>query len=65
MASTTSSPEATIQQLKEKLNLQPHPEGGFYAETYRGDLSISTPVGERSSSTGIYFLITPEAVTPR
>jgi predicted cupin superfamily sugar epimerase len=33
------------------LNLQPHPEGGWYVETWRGD---ETP---RASGTSIYFLL--------
>ncbi len=37
----------------EKLGLQPHPEGGYFVETYRAD----APEGERAASTGIYFLI--------
>jgi len=43
----------------EKLSLQPHPEGGFYRETYRSSLEI-TPKGfpgNRASSTAIYFLL--------
>lgn len=39
----------------EQLNMKPHPEGGFYAETYRSAGSITT-LG-RSYSTGIYFLL--------
>lgn len=47
----------------EHLSLQPHPEGGFYRETYRAEESIaraSLPkrfAGARSFSTGIYFLL--------
>ncbi len=47
----------------EKLNLQPHPEGGFYAETYRSSETIAQAdlptryAGNRSFSTGIYFLV--------
>jgi predicted cupin superfamily sugar epimerase len=48
----------------EKYNLQPHPEGGFYSETYRAAEEIQAealPVrfrsGVRSFSTGIYFLL--------
>jgi len=37
----------------EHLNLQPHPEGGYYAETYRA----RSGEGERAASTGIYFLL--------
>ena len=47
----------------EKYNLLPHPEGGYYAETYRASESISKDslpdrfTGDRSFSTGIYFLL--------
>lgn len=27
----------------EKLNLRPHPEGGFFCETYRSELEIVIP----------------------
>lgn len=35
------------------LGLQPHPEGGWYAETYRD----ADPDGGRARSTAIYFLL--------
>lgn len=47
----------------EKYNLQPHPEGGFYAETYRSAEQISATAlpdrftGDRSHATAIYFLL--------
>ncbi|MBI1286421.1 MAG: hypothetical protein GC178_02475 [Flavobacteriales bacterium] len=49
----------------EKLGLQPHPEGGWYKETYRSDGFIPGSVlndfgSERSFSTGIYFLLTKD-----
>lgn len=49
----------------EKLQMLPHPEGGWYKETYRSELSISKEClgvfdGDRSSATGIYFLLTKE-----
>ncbi len=46
-----------------KLGLTPLPEeGGFYKETYRSArLIISPELGERSESTAIYYLITPES----
>ncbi|MCE6989103.1 cupin domain-containing protein [Dyadobacter sp. CY323] len=46
-----------------QYELQPHPEGGFYAETYRAAETIKKDalpgrfVGERAFSTGIYFLM--------
>jgi predicted cupin superfamily sugar epimerase len=35
------------------LGLQPHPEGGFYRETWRSP----TVTGERASGTAIYYLL--------
>ena len=35
--------ENEIDQLVDKLQLQPHPEGGFFRETYRSDLFIPAP----------------------
>lgn len=44
---------------KQKLALLPHPEGGFYKETYRADLQIDVDGfnGSRNVSTAIYFLL--------
>jgi uncharacterized protein len=39
--------------LIDTLGLQPHPEGGWYRETWRAD----APAGERASATAIYFLL--------
>lgn len=47
--------------LVEKLNLIPHPEGGYFFETYRSEtiVSLEQPyAGDRNSSTCIYFLLT-------
>ena len=42
----------------EELQLQPHPEGGFYAETYRSSAFALNQNGEkRNLSTAIYFLL--------
>ena len=37
----------------ERLGLQPHPEGGFYAETWRADAAD----GERAPGSAIYYLL--------
>jgi len=42
-----------------ELDLQPHPEGGWYAETYRHVDGVERPEGERSLGTAIYFLLLP------
>ena len=52
-----------IAQIVEELELSPHPEGGFYRETYRSNYSSVPPqeLGievERNLSTAIYFLMT-------
>jgi predicted cupin superfamily sugar epimerase len=51
----------TIDELVKQLGLLPHPEGGFYAETYRSTTGFSQSgdrQGYRSYSTAIYFLLT-------
>jgi len=46
-----------------KLELQPHPEGGYYRQTYRAETTISRSAlpagfgGDREASTAIYFLL--------
>ena len=46
-----------------KFNMQPHPEGGYFAETYRAAETIAESTlpgrfgGERSFGTAIYFLL--------
>jgi uncharacterized protein len=51
-----------VRTLIEMLDLIPHPERGFYAETYRAPARIvaSSHAGERSASTAIYFLVTAD-----
>ena len=49
-----------IAQLVEELKLQPHPEGGFFAETYRSTEMLETESGQRNLATVIYFLLTSE-----
>lgn len=39
--------------LIEALGLEPHPEGGWYRETWRAE----APAGERGSATAIHFLL--------
>jgi len=44
----------------EQLGLEPHPEGGYFKETYRSDAleKFESHDGVRSVSTAIYFLLT-------
>jgi predicted cupin superfamily sugar epimerase len=46
----------TAAELVRALGLRPHPEGGFYVETYRAEQEV----GGRAVSTAIYYLLTPE-----
>jgi predicted cupin superfamily sugar epimerase len=45
----------------ETLDLLPHPEGGWFRETWRAPVRVRPDgyPGERASATGIYFLLTP------
>lgn len=55
-----------IQELIQQFELNPHPEGGYFKETYRSEDSIEIqndqwplPV-QRNYCTGIYFLLTSD-----
>lgn len=41
----------------ETLGLAPHPEGGWYAESWRASEFVTTPRGPRPAGTAIYFLL--------
>jgi predicted cupin superfamily sugar epimerase len=45
------------QKIIDKFEMQSHPEGGFYKETYRSNANLNTEFGSRSLCTGIYFLL--------
>jgi len=50
----------------EKLQLEAHPEGGYFRQTYRSEVSIAQEAlpagfaGARAASTAIYFLLEEE-----
>ncbi|MBX2826942.1 MAG: cupin domain-containing protein [Flavobacteriaceae bacterium] len=54
----------TAQDIIQKLDLLPHPEGGYFKETYRNPTTIPASVlgngysGDRNYATSIYFLLT-------
>lgn len=55
---TPANMDAQAQQLIDHLQLKPHPEGGYYAETYRATEVVQTAGGlTRSAGTAIYFLL--------
>lgn len=47
----------------QKLELEPHPEGGYYRQTYKADLVLTKEclapnfTGPRAASTAIYFMV--------
>lgn len=54
----------TVDALVSALQLLPHPEGGFYRETWRSNQTVMVPRGastvKRSALTSIYFLLRTE-----
>lgn len=59
-----SSPSLAMRdRLIEQLGLLPHPEGGYYRETYRSAEQVARqPDGiRRSASTAIYYLLSDDA----
>ena len=52
----------TAQNWIDRLRLEPHPEGGWYRQTYRAPLMLARAAlpghaGDRAASTAIYFLL--------
>ena len=46
------------EEVVRRLGLLPHPEGGFYRETYRSALTLDLPDGRRrAASTAIHYLL--------
>jgi predicted cupin superfamily sugar epimerase len=62
LASPLGSWEMTARPpLAEQLDLEPHPEGGWFRETWRSPVLIEPAgyPGPRSAATAIYFLLQP------
>ncbi|WP_422080814.1 cupin domain-containing protein [Ulvibacterium sp.] len=53
-----------VEEIIQSLGLKPHPEGGYFKETYRSEGTIDPKnlgdaySGSRNYATGIYFLLT-------
>jgi predicted cupin superfamily sugar epimerase len=43
--------------VADRLDLKPHPEGGWYREIYRSSDPVQTMRGARSAITAIYYLL--------
>jgi hypothetical protein len=52
-AAATASGDPGVAAIVDRLGLMPHPEGGWYAETWRHDAGD----GSRSAGTAIYYLL--------
>jgi uncharacterized protein len=51
----------TAKQIIEQLEMRPHPEGGYYKETYRSAGTLQTQNGEtRNICTAIFYLLENE-----
>ena len=48
-----------VRAVADAWGLEPHPEGGYFRETYRSELSVELPGfdGERSLATSIIYLL--------
>ncbi|WP_274308610.1 cupin domain-containing protein [Solibacillus daqui] len=53
----------TIEQLIEALQLEPHPEGGFYRSTMRDNEKLILAHGERPLYSSIYFLLRSQDIS--
>lgn len=51
--------------LAQQLDLQPHPEGGWYRQTWRAPVEFQPAgyPGRRAAATAIYFLLAPGEVS--
>src|ERR1041385_1460450 len=57
-----SSVTPRAQALIDRLGLVPHPERGYYSETYRAPAHVDSTAhgGSRAACTAIYFLVTAD-----
>ena len=57
VASIGSTHDVKAERIIERLQLVPHPEGGWYRELFRSGTRIAARQGERSAITTIYYLL--------
>jgi len=62
MKETPASPTQT-RALTDELDLEPHPEGGWYREIYRSSDRVQTARGARSAMTMCYYLLEQSQVS--
>lgn len=59
-----NDPQAALPPLAVELGLEPHPEGGWYRETWRSEAMVTLADGRlRSTATAILFLLPAGAVS--
>lgn len=65
MATSESSDNSDRPELAELLDLAPHPEGGWFRETWRAAATVEPAGydGPRALATSIYFLLHPGEVS--
>jgi predicted cupin superfamily sugar epimerase len=49
--------------LIRNLGLRPHPEGGYFTESYRSDRNVVAAAGDRSAVTSIYYLLSGDDIS--
>jgi Uncharacterized conserved protein len=47
----------SVEKIIRQLDLQPHPEGGWYRRNFTSPTTLSTSQGERPSLTSIFYLL--------
>src|SRR5215468_7557350 len=62
MKETPASPTQT-RALTDELDLEPHPEGGWYREIYRSSDRVQTARGARSAITAIHYLLERDQIS--
>jgi uncharacterized protein len=62
-SSPSDAARTRVEELIRTLDLLPHPERGFFVETYRALAPVTAPTHAepRAAATAIYFLVTAEA----
>ena len=58
MAAMNDAPPSTAAAVAAALGLEPHPEGGFFRETFRAAEVVEAAQGPRARATSIAFLLT-------
>lgn len=48
---------ASVKKLVTSLDLQPHPEGGYYRQLFESDQKVNLQGKEKSAATSIYYLL--------